>query len=113
LFSGRLASSSHDADDYTLLIDRYLEIYQNLRSNLTTPVHIDVNLKESLVSAILQATKFDARQMKKEANRITDVYFNEIGGDVSTGYTVIYIVAGAVVLVTVGVLMLRKKRAGL
>jgi ABC-type glycerol-3-phosphate transport system substrate-binding protein len=95
--NGRLAGSKHGADDYVPLMNRYIDIYTELRANLTTPVLNDINLKENIVSSITSSPKLNVSQMRKEMTRIANVYFGEEGGDIESGYTVIYVVIGVII----------------
>jgi hypothetical protein len=91
----RIIISKHDPDDYMNQIDRYLDIYTRLRDALTTPIIGDPVLKDSILSAIenMSGRAFNADEVRAELTRIVDVYMSEEGGDIQSGYKVIYITA--------------------
>jgi len=101
-------------DDYMDNINRYLEIYANLRDNLTTPIIGDPILKASMLSAIanMSGDNYDTDAMRAELTRIVDVYMSETGGDIRSGYTVIYMAAAVAAVggAAAGVVVAARKR---
>jgi hypothetical protein len=85
-------------DFVTGYMNRYLEEYTKTRDALTTPVLTDPILEKSLLSAIdnMAAQKSDTSEIRAELTRIIDTYMNETGGDIRSGYKVIYIIVTAV-----------------
>jgi|GEM_PF-705075 len=103
-----LEQSKHSPDEYMTHINRFIDTYIRLRDALTTPVIVDAVLEESLLSAIerVGGDNFDASKVRKEVSRIVDVYMNEEGGDIQTGYIVIYIILGGIFVITVSAVII-------
>ena len=106
--------STHTADEFEINIDRYLSIYAQMRDALRTPVLCEPILQESIYSAIEQEAgeNFDPQEMKKELARIVDVYMGEGSGDIQSGYTIVYIIAGAVVVLSAVIIVAGRKKRG-
>jgi len=88
------------ATDYvTNYMNRYFEAYTKTRDALTTPVLTDPILEKSLLSAIenMAGKNADLTEIRAEITRIIDVYMSETGGDIQSGYIVIYIAAAVLV----------------
>jgi len=84
-------------DFVTGYMNRYFEAYTKTRNALTTPIITDPILEKSLLSTIenMAAQDADLTEVRAELTRIVDVYMSEEGGDIRSGYTVIYIAAVA------------------
>jgi len=105
----RYTRSKHSPEDYVNQISRYVSVYTDLRDALTTPIISDNVLKDSLLSSVeqMRAENYNAAKVRNELTRIVDVYMSETGGDIRSGYTVIYIALAVVAVggATAGILV--------
>lgn len=101
--------------DYSELdsaLEKFILHYKNRVSSLSVPMLNDHRFSASVEAVVARDPngRVDAGRVKNEVERIADVYLSESGGNISRGYTVIYIVAAIAAVILIGLIISRMAR---
>ena len=92
----------------------YVDNYKAMINKLEVPLMNDPILTQNIMSVIQNANaeSISSGDAKTEISRVVDVYLSETGGDISQGYTIIYIAGGVAVGAVAAFVVIRalKKR---
>lgn len=94
--------------EFEAALERYIAKFSGMLDSEKQPLLTDPTLSANILDIITAANSesIASGETKKGIISAVDIYINETGGDVSSGYLVLYIVAG-VVLLAGGVFVIR------
>lgn len=102
-------------DKYALYLPwRYILHYETRVSSLSVPMLNDHRFLKSVKAVITrdENDRVDAGRVKMEVERIANVYLSESGGNISRGYTVIYIITAfvAALIISLNIFRIARKK---
>jgi ABC-type glycerol-3-phosphate transport system substrate-binding protein len=111
-YANAIGETSHTPDEFETAVEYYVSTYRQLLDNVGVPVILDARLSQNILDVIMPETgeEVDIASAKAEVKRIVDVYMQEVGGDIQSGYMVIYIASGIIIVAVAGVILIRTVR---
>jgi len=111
-YTDLLCEPRNKPDELAVAVEHYITSYIENVNKLNEPSLSDRNLSINIdnILALDVNGNIDSIAAKAEIARVVDLYRQELGGDIQKGYTIIYIIGGAVVILLVVAGFVRKKK---